>query len=55
MSAVQLPNETIYALAGTAAFHLILPPAFQVDTPFGAGIAGVNPAFIASEPDAGAI
>jgi hypothetical protein len=35
-------GETAYALAGTSEYPLVLPPAHQVATPFGADIGGVN-------------
>ena len=36
------PNETVYAIAGTDEFPMILPPAFQVPS-LGVNIGGINP------------
>jgi len=37
--------ENVYTLFGTSTSRLVVPPAFQVSTPFGADIGGVNPTF----------
>ena len=37
----------MYAMAGNSDTALTIPPAFQVDTPFGTNVAGVSPAFFA--------
>ena len=38
-------SENVYTLFGTPTSRLVVPPAFQVSTPFGADIGGVNPTF----------
>jgi hypothetical protein len=41
-------QENVYAMAGTdTAIALVIPPAYQCATPFGADIGGANPAFFA--------
>jgi hypothetical protein len=51
-------RESVYAIYGkgppssTETMLMQLPAAFQVDTPFGADLGGVNPAFFAFSPDA---
>ena len=42
----------VYALYGTAEHPLIVPPAYQVASPFGADFGGVNPALFAANPTA---
>ena len=42
----------VYALYGTADHPLIVPPAYQVASPFGADFGGVNPALFAANPTA---
>ena len=41
----------VYALYGDGENHLIIPPAFQVPTPFGTSVGPQNPAFFAVQPD----
>ena len=44
--------HNLYAITGTKKGALEMPPAFQVPSPFGANMAGVNPAFFAIKPEA---
>ena len=43
--------DDVYALYGDGENHLIIPPAFQVPTPFGTSVGPQNPAFFAVQPD----
>lgn len=45
-------RSAAYAMYGNAAAPSQIPPAFQVETPFGADVGGVNPAFFGIRPDA---
>merc|ERR1712188_110988 len=40
-------QTNVYAMAGTGETAMSFPPAYQVNTPFGADIGGVSPAFFA--------
>ena len=53
MFALEPGMNNVYAMAGDSDGHpLSFPPAFQVATPFGVDIGGVNPAFIQFNPQA---
>ena len=43
--------DDVYALYGDSENRLIIPPAFQVPTPFGTSVGPQNPAFFAVQPD----
>jgi hypothetical protein len=50
---IEMTNEasSVYALFGHPNRTMQLPPAFQVDTPFGSHIGGVNPVFLDTTTD----
>ena len=41
----------VYALFGVAGDPLVLPPAYQVASPFGSSVGPANAAFVAVNPD----
>ena len=44
--------RSLYSIFGRASSPLSLPPAFQVDAPFGTDISGIADALVAAEPTA---